>query len=61
MQKQGYIYNCPEPCPIKKHCFIIKTEAELIAPIAVLKKCEARKGKDIRVEIGGEQDRARPP
>lgn len=52
---QPVIYNCPERCPIRKRCFIIKVEEALKEPLIVLKKCEAQKGKDIRVEIGGER------
>ncbi len=52
--QQPVIYNCPEQCPIKKHCFIIKVEYPLKERVVVLKKCDAQKGKDIRVAIGGE-------
>lgn len=55
--QQPIIYNCPERCPIKKRCFIIKLEYPLKEQVIVLKKCDAKKGKDIRVTIGGE----RPP
>jgi len=58
---EGFIYNCPVRCPIRKHCFIVKTEQELKEPLIILKKCDAEKGKDIRVSIGGEQSRVRPP
>jgi hypothetical protein len=53
----GYIYNCPAHCRIKKHCFVIKTEKEILEPLTVLKKCDAEKGRDIRIQIGGK----RPP
>lgn len=61
MNSQGYIYNCPRQCPIRKHCFIIKTEQELERPISVLKKCEAEKGRDIKVVIGAARSRDKPP
>lgn len=51
---QPVIYYCPNKCPIKKRCFIIKVEKALKEPIFVLKKCDAIKGKDIRVKIGGD-------
>lgn len=57
MNNQGYIYNCPKKCPIRKKCFIIKLTSELAQPIEVLKKCEACHGQDIIVTIGG----SRPP
>ncbi len=52
MQTQGYIYYCTAKCPIRKKCFVIKTEQMLSAPLIVLKKCEARKGQDIRIIVG---------
>jgi hypothetical protein len=52
--EQAYIYNCPVKCPIHKHCFIIKLENKLEQPLTVLKKCDAEKGRDILVKIGGE-------
>lgn len=58
---EGFIYNCPMLCPIRKHCFIVKTESELTEPLIILKKCDAEKGKDIRVRIGGTRKRERPP
>lgn len=57
----GYIYNCPVRCRIKKHCFVIKTEKEILEPLTVLKKCDAEKGRDIRIQIGGKQYSERPP
>ena len=57
----GFIYNCPIRCPIKKHCFVIKTEHELEEPLSVLYKCTAEKGKDICIEIGGNKKHERPP
>lgn len=57
----GYIYNCPAHCRIKKHCFVIKTEKEILEPLTVLKKCDAEKGRDIRIQIGGKQSSERPP
>lgn len=58
---EGFIYNCPMRCPIGKSCFVVKTASELKEPLVVLKKCAAEKGKDIKVSIGGDQKRERPP
>lgn len=58
---QGFIYYCPIQCKIKKRCFVIKTEKEIIEPFTVLKKCDAEKGKDIRIQIGGKQSIEHPP
>ncbi len=52
----GYIYKCPKRCPINKHCFVIKLENELTSSLAVLKKCDAKKGRDIRIRIGNLTD-----
>ncbi|MBR1708513.1 MAG: hypothetical protein IJ719_06770 [Clostridia bacterium] len=52
MQTQGYIYYCTAKCPIKKKCFVIKTEQMLPDHLIVLKKCEARKGQDIQISVG---------
>lgn len=51
------IYRCTNECPIRKKCFIVKTLQKLQAPVKVLLKCPAKKGKDITVTIGGD----RPP
>ena len=62
MHTEGFVYNCPVRCPIHKHCFIIKLEEELQTPLTVLKKCDAEKGKDIRIRIGRNLDgRDKPP
>ena len=53
----GYIYKCPKQCPIRKNCFILKTEKPLPERIIVYVKCLANKKQDIRIEIGG----PRPP
>lgn len=53
----GITYHCPRRCPIRKKCFIIKTEEPIPVQIPVLKKCQAENGGDIRVLIGGN----RPP
>lgn len=50
------IYRCTKECPIRKHCFIIKTAMPLASPIVALVKCPAVR-KDIRVIIGS----SRPP
>lgn len=58
---EGFLYYCPTKCPIKKHCFVLKTESELHEPIVVLKKCTAENGKDIRIKIGEEGNGEHPP
>lgn len=55
-ENNGYIYRCDKYCPIRKKCFIIKSEKPIEQPITVLYKCEAQK-QDIKINIGG----ARPP
>jgi len=61
MLSDGYIYKCPVRCPINKHCFIIKLEEELTSPLTVLKKCDAQNGKDIKIRIGSQRDKEKPP
>ncbi len=59
MKTQEFIYTCPVLCPINKHCFVIKLMIELKEPLTVLKKCEAKHGKDIAIVIGDHPER--PP
>lgn len=56
MNNTGYIYRCGKPCPIRKKCFILKTEKPIEPIITVLYKCDAEK-RDIKIDIGG----FRPP
>jgi len=51
--QDNYIYHCTTNCPIGKHCFIIKLENKLSQPLTVLKKCDAKQGRDIKIKIGG--------
>ena len=53
-QKNGYVYRCQLPCPIHKHCFIIKTEKPIMESMIILYKCIAQ-NRDIRLCIGGER------
>ena len=52
MQTQGYKCYCTAKYPIRKKCFVIKIEQMLPIPLIVLKKCEVRKGQDIRIIVG---------
>lgn len=45
------LYRCPQKCPIRKQCFILKTENPIKEPIRIWKKCPAAK-KDILITIG---------
>lgn len=51
MESKTYTYRCPEHCPIRKNCFILKTTEPLKTPITVYQKCTAIKD-DIVVTIG---------
>ncbi len=48
---ESKVYRCDKPCPIGKHCFIVKLADSLEMPITVLQKCPAKKGEDIEITI----------
>ena len=50
------VYRCVKKCPINKRCFVLKVPGQLQQPLPVVVKCDAEKGKDIKMVIGG-----RPP
>lgn len=53
--QEPIIYRCTFECPIRKHCFIIKTDKPLSAPLLIYQKCIAAHGQDIQIIIGDDK------